>query len=154
MNLTSMCKTTAVALVISSGATTAPAAAQSAGDGVEMERIVIAMPNGKRIIRYVPRTTKTGGDNGGSGNNDSPGVRPPNNDGGSGDGDGGFSPAQTIDAGLPGVWGPPDGGRVGIASSHMDGDFYPDVVSVSPLCEKLELTVRSQDHYFDSNIHH
>lgn len=100
MNLTSMCKSAALALVISSGATTAPAAAQSAGDGVEMERIVIAMPNGKRIIRYVPRTTKTGGSNTGSNNDNNPGVRPPSDDdGGGGDdsGDGLFTPTDVPD---------------------------------------------------------
>jgi hypothetical protein len=98
MNLTSMCKTATLALVISSGAVTAPAAAQSAGDDVEMERIVIAMPNGKRIIRYVPRTTNTGGNNGGSNNDDSPGVRPPDTDGGDDDsGDDLFTPTDVPD---------------------------------------------------------
>lgn len=100
MNVTTMCKSVTAALVICSGASTAPAAAQSAGDGAEMERIVIAMPNGKRIIRYVPRTTKTGGSNtGGTNTNTPPGVRPP---GGDGEGDG-----SDDDQGGD-LWSPPD----------------------------------------------
>lgn len=94
MNMTTMCKAGAAALVLSSGALTAPAAAQSAGGDVEMERIVIAMPNGKRIIRYVPRTTRTGGsNNGGSSTDTPPGVRPPGDDGDDTGGD---------------LWSPPD----------------------------------------------
>lgn len=96
MNLTSTWKAATLALMLSSGAVVAPAAAQSAGDDVEMERIVIALPNGKRIVRYVPRTTKTAGSN----NNDTPtGVRPPDNGSGDNNNDGG---------GDNNLWTPPD----------------------------------------------
>ncbi|GAB5496863.1 MAG: hypothetical protein Phyf2KO_19430 [Phycisphaerales bacterium] len=96
MNVTTMCKAGAAALVLCSGALTAPAAAQSAGGDVEMERIVIAMPNGKRIIRYVPRTTRTGGsNNGGSDGGNTPGITPPGGDGGDDDKGGD-------------LWSPPD----------------------------------------------
>lgn len=95
MNLTSTWKAATLALMLSSGAVVAPAAAQSAGDDVEMERIVIALPNGKRIVRYVPRTTTTAGSNT---NSTPPGVRPPDN--GSGDNNGG--------GGDNNLWTPPD----------------------------------------------
>ncbi|MFI4893782.1 MAG: hypothetical protein ACIAQ0_10170 [Phycisphaerales bacterium JB058] len=68
MNLTRKWQAATLALMLSSGAVTAPAAAQSAGEDVEMERIVIALPNGKRIVRYVPRTTKTDVNDSSSGN--------------------------------------------------------------------------------------
>ena len=95
MNLTSTWKAATLALMLSSGAVAAPAAAQSAGDDVEMERIVIALPNGKRIVRYVPRTTTTAGSNN---NSNPPGVRPPDN--GSGDNNDG--------GGDNNLWTPPD----------------------------------------------
>ena len=79
MNLTRKWQAATLALMLSSGACVAPAAAQSAGEDVEMERIVIALPNGKRIVRYVPRTTKTGAED--PSNNDPTGVRPPDGEG-------------------------------------------------------------------------
>lgn len=82
------------ALVLASGAPATPAAAQSSGDG-EMERIVIAMPSGKRIVRYVPRTTVTAAST--TKKNDSnAGVRPPD-DGGDDTGNGDWSPPNVPD---------------------------------------------------------
>lgn len=57
MNRTRNWQVAAFALLLSSGAAVAPAAAQSAGEDAQMDRIVIALPNGQRIVRYVPRTT-------------------------------------------------------------------------------------------------
>lgn len=88
MNLTSKWQAATLALMLSSGACVAPAMAQSAGEDVEMERIVIALPNGKRIVRYVPRTTKTTASDPNS--NDPGGVRPPDGD----DGDPQWSPDE------------------------------------------------------------
>jgi len=88
MNLTSKWQAATLALMLSSGACVAPAMAQSAGEDVEMERIVIALPNGKRIVRYVPRTTKTTPSDPNS--NDPGGVRPPDGD----DGDPQWSPDE------------------------------------------------------------
>lgn len=101
MNLTRKWQAATLALMLSSGACVAPAAAQSAGDDVEMERIVIALPNGKRIVRYVPRTTSTAP--GGSNNEDSTptGVRPPENGGDSGGNGGGGGGDNNL-------WTPPD----------------------------------------------
>ncbi len=101
MNLTSKWQAATLALMLSSGAVVAPAAAQSAGDDVEMERIVIALPNGKRIVRYVPRTTST---NPGPNNNTNP---PGDNSGGSGDdGDGDGDGGGGGDSNN--LWTPPD----------------------------------------------
>lgn len=85
MNLIRKWQAATLALMLSSGAAVAPAAAQSAGEDVEMERIVIALPNGKRIVRYVPRTTSTAPTNPGSTPTPPTGVRPPENPGGSND---------------------------------------------------------------------
>lgn len=97
MNLTRKWQAATLTLMLSSGACVAPAAAQSAGDDVEMERIVIALPNGKRIVRYVPRTTKTAPDN--SSDNNTSGNN--NTGGGNGDGNTGDNNADWVPDDIP-----------------------------------------------------
>lgn len=48
------------------------------------------------------------------------------------DGDGNFTLAQTIQATVPGVFAPSDGGRVGLAIAPLNQDFVPDAVAPVP----------------------
>ncbi|HED54004.1 MAG TPA: hypothetical protein ENJ00_07360 [Phycisphaerales bacterium] len=78
MNLTGKWRSATYALAICSGTLVAPAAAQSGGDDdVQMQKIVIALPNGKRIVRYVPRPKKASVPLPGTGSGSNPTPTPP-----------------------------------------------------------------------------
>lgn len=103
MNRTRTWQVGALALLLSSGAAVAPASAQSAGEEAEMDRIVIALPNGKRIVRYVPRTTTVAPAPSNTGSSPT-GVRPPDTGSGSGSGSGTDTGGENNNS----TWEPPD----------------------------------------------
>jgi len=49
-----------------------------------------------------------------------------------GDGSGNFAVTQTLTPGAAGTLAPSDGGRVGLATALVDGDFHADLVAVAP----------------------
>jgi len=69
-----------------------------------------------------------------------------------GDGDGGFSPVQTIAADVPGAWAPSGDESVGLAASLVDGDFDIDLVASSPGTDEVLVLLAAGDGTFASPV--